>query len=481
MEAATPLRRPAQVRTAGETLVVDGLVVADPCAVRLAREREEAGESPAKLVVEAIEIGARVLDREQTAANADFVKAEFERTARELDAAFVERARLVAERLDTKVDEAFGAEHGHVARALERHFGDGSTEAVQHKVRLVVADLAVKMREDLQKQFSGDGENNPLATFQRMAIGQMRESARRQDEQLRAMDGKLAALREELVRLQAEKARLEEVRAEAERGTAKGRDFEELVAEAVDGLALPLGDVAEAVGDLKESTGKKGDVVVALGACQGPALGRVVFEAKDRRLSRPKALEELDGCMAERNADFAILVVPTEDEVPARMHALREYNGDKLVVAWDPAEGPLTLQVAYQLARARVLMARGGADGVDATAVGDGVERALASLEDVRRIRQQLTGAKTQIDRASEIVGAMTDRVRSHLDEIAALLKAAGERGGGADRGASAADAGRGGEAHRGGEAEPRGEPARAGAAGEAGPAAADEALTLGL
>jgi hypothetical protein len=470
MEAATPLRRPPQVRTAGETLVVDGLVVADPCAVRLAREREDAGESPAKLVTEAIEIGARVLDREQTAAHADFVKAEFERAARELDATFVERARLVAERLDKKVDEAFGAEHGHVARALERHFGDESTEAVQHKVRLVVSDLAVKMREDLQRQFSGDGDNNPLATFQRMAIGQMRESARRQDEQLRAMDGKLAALREELVRLQAEKARLEEVRAEAERGTAKGRDFEELVAEAVDALALPLGDVAEAVGDVKESTGKKGDVVVSLGACQGPALGRVVFEAKDRRLSRPKALEELDGCMAERNADFAVLVVPTEDEVPARMHALREYNGDKLVVAWEPADGPLTLQVAYQLARARVLMARGGSDGVDAAAVGDGVERALASLEDVRRIRQQLTGAKTQIDRASEIVGAMSDRVRSHLDEIAVLLKAAGEPGG-------AGEAEPGGSAEPGGEADPGGEAEPAAGA----PPAADEALTLGL
>ena len=189
--AATPLRRPAHVRTAGEALFVDGLVVEDACAVRLAREREEAGESAARLVADAIEIGARVLDREQTAAHADFVKAEFERAARELDGAFVERARKVAERLDAKVDEAFGEEHGHVAKALERHFGDASSEAVQHKVKLVVGELAVKMREDLQKQFSGDGENNPLATFQRMAVGQLRESARRQDEQLRAMDDKL--------------------------------------------------------------------------------------------------------------------------------------------------------------------------------------------------------------------------------------------------------------------------------------------------
>jgi hypothetical protein len=127
--------------------------------------------------------------------------------------------------------------------------------------------------------------------------------------------------------------------------------------------------------------------------------------------------------MAERNADFAVLVVPTVDEMPAKMHPLREYNGDKLIVVYDLDDGPLALQVAYSLARARVLMARGEADGVDIAAVTDTAERAVAALDDVRRIRQQLTGAKTQIDKASDIVGAMSDRVRAHLQEIAALVR----------------------------------------------------------
>jgi hypothetical protein len=111
------------------------------------------------------------------------------------------------------------------------------------------------------------------------------------------------------------------------------------------------------------------------------------------------------------------------------MHPLREYNGDKLVVAYEADEGPLALQLAYSLARARVLMARGDGEGIDAAAVSDTVERAIGELENVRRVRQQLTGAKTQIDRASEIVGDMSDRVRGHLDEIAALVHAAREDG----------------------------------------------------
>jgi Uncharacterized protein conserved in bacteria (DUF2130) len=428
MEAATPLPF-SQVRTHAGRLWIDGLVVDDACAVRLAQEREKHGEDVSRLVLDAVAIGARVLDREQTGANADFVKAEFEKAARELDAAFVERARLVAERLDKRIDDVFGPENGHMTKALARHFGDESSVAVQNRVKALLAEVGVQMREDLRRQFSSDGDNNPLATFQRMAIGAMRDNAKTQAEQLRAMDEKLALLREELVKLQSEKRKLEEVAAEAERGTAKGRSYEEEVAAAIDALALPLGDDCAAVGDVKEATGKVGDVVVAIGAGHGPAQGRIVFEAKNSRLSRPEAVRQLDEARRERNADYAVLVVPSEEKVPARMHALREYNGDKLIVAYDADEGPLALQVAYALARARVLMARGGAEGVDAAAVADYVERAVAELENVRRIRQQLTGAKTQIDKASEIVGDMSDRVSGHLEEIAALVRAAEDDG----------------------------------------------------
>src|ERR671935_568723 len=338
------------------------------------------------------------------------------------------RTHAVAERLDKRIDDVFGPENGHMTKALARHFGDESSVAVQNRVRALLAEVGVQMREDLRKQFSSDGENNPLATFQRMAIGAMRDNARTQAEQLQAMDAKLAVLREEVVKLRAERDKLEEVAAEAQRGTAKGRSYEEEVAAAIDALALPLGDDCEAVGDLKEATGKKGDVVVAIGAGQGPAQGRIVFEAKNSRLSRPEAVRQLDDARRERNADYAVLVVPSEDKVPARMHALREYNGDKLIVAYDVDEGPLALQVAYSLARARVLMARGDGEGIDGAAVSDTVERAVGELENVRRVRQQLTGAKTQIDRASDIVGTMSDRVRGHLEEIAALVRAAADR-----------------------------------------------------
>jgi len=425
MEAATPLPI-THVRLLGDRVRVDNLTVDDECFVRLIAQRMEAGEDPAKLVRDAIEIGARVLDREQAGAHADFVKAEFERAARELDAQFADRAREVVTRLDTKVDEAFGADHGLVTKALERHFADGSADAVQHKVRLVVAEVAAKMREDLQRQFSSDSESNPLAVFQKMAVGALDRAAKAQTEQLRAMDEKLGALREEVVKLQAEREKLEELDAERERGTAKGRTFEEAVFEAIERLAGARGDTCDAVGDAPGAAGKKGDVVVAIDACAGPGRGRVVFEAKDtRNLSRNAALAYLDESRAGRDADYAVLVVPP-DRLPAKTWPLREVNGDKLFVTYDPDDdAPLALEVAYGLARARVLMRRGEAAGLDTDALRAEVERTQQAMEDVRRVKSQLTGATSAIDQARVILDAMASGVRAHLSQIDALLDAA--------------------------------------------------------
>ena len=151
MEAATPLRKP-HVRTIGDRLVVDGLVVEDEAAVRLVREREEAGSDPVRVVADAIEIGARVLDREQAGANAEFVKGELDKATREVELVLAERTREVSEQLGRKVDEAFGAESGHVTKTIEKHFSDESSTAVQNRVREVVAEALANVQQSLVQQ-----------------------------------------------------------------------------------------------------------------------------------------------------------------------------------------------------------------------------------------------------------------------------------------------------------------------------------------
>jgi hypothetical protein len=421
MEAATALPF-SQVRVAGDRLYVDGLVIDDECAVRLASEAENA----AALVGDVIEIGARVLDREQTGSQVEMLKAELEKATRSAGQSLDETAARMKSEVDAKLAELLGPETGHLARALSRHFGDESSEAVQHKVRNVVRDVSAQMRDDLRKQFSSDSESNPLAGFQKASLAMIKQSSDQQLLGLTTMSEKLEAMKLEITELRAEKEKLEEVGAEREKGAAKGRSYEEAVFEAVDAIARGRGDGCDAVGDTRGEGGRKGDVVVGVDACAGQPKGTIVFEAKDRQLSRNAALAELDGCLETRSAGYAILVVPSEDELPARTHPNHEFNANKVFCVFDPEDGStLSLEAAYTIARARVLMARDDAEGLDATALRSEVERATQALEEVRKIKSQLTNATNGIENARALVEAMAATVRNHLAQANALLDAA--------------------------------------------------------
>ena len=426
------------MRTLGDRVVADGLVIEDECAVRLVREREERGEDPVRLVLDAIGIGARVLDRESAGANADFVRAELEKVTHEFEQVLQSRTGEVSDALAKKVDEAFGAESGHVTKAIQRHFSDDSSAAVQNRVRQVVTEALAQVQQSLVRQFSSADAQNPLAEFKQGVVRQVHAAAAEQGKSLRALDSRMATMQQEIAALRVEREKLAELEAERERGTAKGRTFEEEVAAAIDQIAAVQGDDSEAVGDVSDSVGRTGDVVVGIDGCSGPSRGRIVFEAKNSKKSRPEALRELDRALEQRNADFAVLVVPNEDKVPAKMRPLREFNGDKMVVTFDPEnEGPLSLELAYSLARARVLMQRSESEGIDASAVHDTVERALNAMEMVRTIKATLKGATTNIEKARGNIDQMAAQVRDLLQQVDELVRA-GETGEGAERPATA-------------------------------------------
>ena len=206
---------------------------------------------------------------------------------------------------------------------------------------------------------------------------------------------------------------------------AEAADIVRRAFEAVDALAHARGDDCDRVGDLPGTGGRKGDVLVGVDGASGAPRARIVFEAKNAYVPRNKAVAELDEAIAQRDADYGVWVVPTDELLPGRGPQLREVNGDKLFVVYDPEEGSaLALEVAYALARARTIMADSGGDGLDAGALRAEAERALAAMDDVRRIKSSLTQATNQIADARTVVEAMEARVRGHLDEVERLLAA---------------------------------------------------------
>src|SRR4051812_18165022 len=337
MEAATPLR-PTRVHALVGRLIVENVVVDDPVAADLVGRAIAAGENPARVVADAIEIGARVLDREQAGSSVEVLRADLEKASREVEQRLGATSEQVVTELRTRLEEAFGPEQGHVTRVLSRHFGSESSTAVQHQVRAAVAELLNESRERMFKQFSSADESNPLASFQKLAVAAIRQSSDQQQAHLREMNQRIAALQVEMAKLQAEKEKALEVAAEHERSTAKGRPYEEAVFDAVDVIAGGQGDDCDAVGDLQGVGGRKGDVLVAIDGCAGSPRGRIVFEAKNSRVAKKVALAELEEAMATRDAAYGVWVVPSDEQLPARVQPMREVNGDKVFVVYDPEE-----------------------------------------------------------------------------------------------------------------------------------------------
>jgi hypothetical protein len=412
------------VRALGDRLVIERLEVEDQRAARVVRDRAEGKQStPAETVRDAIEIGARVLERETTAANVDYVK-------RELHEGLGHLSKELSRTLE--------AGDAQLVERIATAFGGDRADSVQHQIRDIVTASSETQRLELTRLLSAEDGSNPLVAVQarmgkailesderhRQEMARLRESNATES---RAMQRQVAELRERVARL-LDRQESDQLLAEAEEaGTRKGVTFEQRVHAAIDRIASARGDVSSHTGaEAAEGGGKKGDTLVELGACEGPASGRILFEAKDKKLSKNEAWAELNAGMEARAASFAVLVVAGEERIPSGREQLHEYEGNKMIVAVDRSEpGSIALETAYRLAAARVAMARDRELRVDAGAVRDTAEDAISTLRQAQAIRSNLTGIKTSSDKARAGLDAMVESIRAKLERIETLIAAA--------------------------------------------------------
>jgi len=434
MEAARPLQlTPRAVELRDGAVFIDGLVVQDRTLVELVQRRLEQQIEAGQTVTDALEIGARVLDREATAAEVDFVKRELERAFTDLDRSFSDRAVKITEELEERLEAFLGEDSGAMAKALDSHsqelgelitanFGSDRSTAVQHQLRETMAKALLEQRQELLKQFSAQDGHNPLADFKQEVVRQLKTSSAKDD----VLIERLAKLEGEINLLHAARKGEEELAAERERGTGKGRDFEQRAFDLVEELASARGDVAHHVGDARSASGgKAGDIVIEIGAASGPAKGRIAIDAKDEKLSKNKAWEVLNASLEERDATFAILLVASDEKVPSGREPLHEYEGNKMIVALDRETfDPRSLELAYRYARCRCLMSVERTLEVDAAGVRTAAEEALSALRDAQRIRSSLTGASNSVEGARAALDAMVARVQASLERVETLISA---------------------------------------------------------
>src|SRR5215207_7214516 len=206
------------VRALADRLVIESLTVADERAARLVRERAEVGQAGPETVTKAIEIGARVLDSEETAANVDYVRRELEAGLGELDRKLGGTLEEGADALAEQLAAAFGAERN---------------DSVQGQIKEIVATATRQQRDELIGALTAEDGSNPLVAMQ-MRIGkrlvEAEERHRQELERLReshgnearATQGHVAELRKEIARLLEREDADERVLEAEEAGTRKG-------------------------------------------------------------------------------------------------------------------------------------------------------------------------------------------------------------------------------------------------------------------
>jgi hypothetical protein len=433
IEAQQTLDGGAVIETRGDEVLIDGLAVTDRTLVELVERRLEREIAAAETITDALAIGARVLDREATGAEVEAVRHELKHAAAEAERSFADRARTIEEGLVKQFERFLGEDGGAMAKLLDsqadeftelvtKHFGLDRNTAVQHQIKEEVKKALTDSRQDLLRQFSAQDGHNPLADFKASVVQAVKRSGESQERLIE----KIAQLQGEVKRLRDAGEAEAELAAERERGTGKGREFEQHAYDLIEQMAGGRGDVAHHVGDERSASGgKQGDIVIEIDAASGAAKGRIAIDAKDEKLSKNAAWAVLNAALAERDAGFAILLVASDEKVPAGRQQLHEYEGNKMIVALDKETmDAAALELAYRYARCRCLMSAERDLALDAAGVRTAAEEALSALKEAQKIRSSLTGASKGVEAARETLDSMVLRVETSLARVETLIDA---------------------------------------------------------
>lgn len=401
----------------GDRVTIHLLELTDPGLAGFVTRVPEA-ERPA-LAANAVRIGLQALANAGNGANVDVVRAEFDRMIEHMTAT---HARA-AEALEASLRANFADGEGRLPRTLESFLGDSG-----RLQRLTAAlfdpnrrDSAVgQLNEVLGRYFDGDGsrlaqlldptrEASPLYQFRNEVSGEFR------------------SLGERIASLEA----ANRVRAgERSRGTAKGIEFEDLVADRLAELARGVGDFLERTGtDAGDALrSKKGDFVLTIDPTRthGRDL-RVVIEAKDRSLSRRLLAEELTAARANRGAAIALAVF-TPAHAPAGVVPFALVGSDVYAVYDPEADDGVGLEAAFRVARVMALLTMRDTTGqIDLAAVGEALQDVQFAVENVRKMKSRLTSIGTAAQEVGGLLDDLRERVLASVRDIDDLLRAAAD------------------------------------------------------
>jgi hypothetical protein len=215
--------------------------------------------------------------------------------------------------------------------------------------------------------------------------------------------------------------RIEAVRGLQERIASKGFDFEALLAQPLDAAFSPHADVLTVTGAEKGiADDKVGDFVVELNPRDtGGRQRRIVVEAKDRKLSMEKTLDELDAAMVNRDAQVGVIAFAKPGQAPLAGKPLRIIHGNRIVLVYDKDEqDALALEVGCQLARQLAIAAEREDLTFDRGMLADRLAKLVNAIERASAIQRGIRSARRGLDSAEDAYQQMNEETMALLYEL---------------------------------------------------------------
>lgn len=389
-----------------ESVLIRNLMIKDHEVYELVSDQKEM-ERP-EFVKRALKVGVIALRDVVVAEKIDYVQREFEKLCFELEKIFIQK--LGKEGMKGELDKIF-SDKGELHSCLEKVFG---------KEGKLVRDIL-----DMNNAKSPIGQLKK--TIEAYFVGKDSELYNMLDPN--AKDSPIARLRKEILdKMQTIENTITTniaTKEAVQKTPKKGFIFEDMLESFLSQTSKPFGDTVDRVGKERGKLGNlKGDFVITL---EDPTIKgqkpKIVVEAKTREklsLSTKGLIGELRGAIQNREALFAIAV--TDKVVSDDIGAYREFEGDKIVCAFE--DDGLPLEVAYRAARTYILMKIREAPGkaIDVTRICGVISKISTDLNSIRGIKAKLTRIGTTAEEIDGDIRALEQGIRQSLEELQELL-----------------------------------------------------------
>ncbi len=352
----------------------------------------------ARLLTDAVEVGATVLRNGQSRALVESVALEIDR--------LIGTASSESEKLPKALEEPLAEHLKTLSDLLAEHFDPKRARSLQNQLKTIVGDATgTELRRLVHEVLS---ENGAVGSQLKLFSGANTDTLTRVNTILNRIEQKL---------------QLDEA---LERSVHKGRPFEEIIQTELEAIHGPLGDEVRCVrsdyGLLpKTSKGAKaGDYIVAINPehTRGREICYVI-EAKTGQLRAAEAKRELETAIKNRGAAAGVLVFDGLADAPLGGRSYMPHGDGRFTAVLDLEDGiPLAFEVACREARLAAIASVHAEGQLNSSWLQSQCNRLCEVVEEASAILRSVSG----IERGAGEIRARYTQMRKQalalIDEI---------------------------------------------------------------